>query len=169
MEHDPRLQRPLLDAEAGAKPAKAPGAAFTDSDRMPATISACSHAVLVHYGIDPTDLFELSAAAFRAGIEIRDVQSPGARLTMTIILPMDWSERRITIRTNGPTYVSLPGVTFSPAIAAAAVGRPVGRLVGHPALDLCSDLLVTSVEQAQEAGVRSAILHFRDGTRPLEC
>jgi hypothetical protein len=116
----------------------------------------------------PYDLGELSAATVRAGIEIRNVRSPDAHLTVTIILPIDWSDRWIPIRTNGPTNVSLPGVKFSPAIAAAAIRRSVGRLVGNPALDLCSDLLVTSVEHAQEAGVRPAILQFSDGKRPLD-
>ena len=168
MEHDARLQRLLFEADGNAIRLRRSGAASRDSERKPATISTCSQTILMHYGIDPANPGEFSAASSRAGIEIRDVRSLGAHLTMTIILPMAWSGRRMTIATNHPATISLPGMTFSSAISAAAIGRPVGRLAGHPALDGRLDLLVTGVEHTQDAGVNTAILHFRDSTEPLD-
>jgi hypothetical protein len=167
MEHDARLQRLLFEADGNAIRLRRPGAAVRTSEGKPATISACSQAILMHYGIDPANPGEFAPASSRTGIEIRDVQSLGAHLTMTIVLPMAWNGWRMTIATSHPATIHLPGMTFSPAIATAAIGRPVGRLAGLPALDGRLDLLVTGVEHAQDGGVNTAILHFHDGAESL--
>ncbi|MEG3168366.1 hypothetical protein U1737_09195 [Sphingomonas sp. LB3N6] len=74
----------------------------------------------------------------------------------------------MTIITGENASISLPGMELSSAVAAAAVGRPVGRLSGHPALENLPELLVTEVLLAIEAGQRpTTILRFTDQIKPL--
>lgn len=136
--------------------------------RQTATISACSKAILLHHGVDPAELADATVVPDGDAIEIRNVRSAGNHVTMTILLPMPYGTARMTITTGHDASILLPGMTLSPAIAASAVGRPVGRLTGHPAFDALADLLVTEVEHTPDAGGRSAtILRFTDFAEPL--
>jgi hypothetical protein len=95
------------------------------------------------------------------------VQSLDGHLTMTLVVPMPWSGRGMTVTTSDPATIRMPGMSLSAAITAAALGRPVGRLAAHPALDDRADLLVTHIEQVEGDGVNSVILYFGDGVERL--
>jgi len=132
------------------------------------SISACAQAFLTYYAIDPDSPEGLEEASRLAGIEVGDVRTEGAHLTMTLTLPMPWNSGRMTIVTHADAAITLPGMTFSPAIAKAAAGRPLSRLIGHPALDRRQQLVVTNVDHVvQQNGINCAILRFRDIAEPI--
>ncbi len=136
--------------------------------RRTATISACSRAILRHHGIEATRAGDIAMTA-REDLQIRDVRSIDDHLTMTLSLPMPYGAARMTIVTGTSASISLPGMTLSAAIAAAAIGRPVGRLTGHPALDMLGDMIVTEVDHAADADGRGVtILRFVDHAEPLD-
>ena len=49
---------------------------------------------------------------------------------MTISLPMRFGSARMTIRTGNTASIRIPGLALPPISAAAAIGRPIGRIVG---------------------------------------
>jgi hypothetical protein len=74
----------------------------------------------------------------------------------------------MTVITGKNASISLPGMELSPEVAAAAVGRPIGRLLGHPAFENLTEVLVTEVSQVFEIGQRpTTILRFSDQVKLL--
>ncbi len=143
-------------------------AASAYHSRTTRTISACSRAILLHHGIDAARVADMPASLTGDALHIGNVRATDDHVTMTITLPMPYGAARMTIRTGDEASVTLPGMTLSPAIAAAAIGRPLGRLTGHPALAAIIDLLVTGVEDAPDIGRHGGtILHFADFAEPI--
>jgi hypothetical protein len=143
-------------------------------DRQPtdpltaATISACSAAILLHHGVDLEQFVVVRAIPPANAIEISEVRLVDGHLALTILLPMPYGSRRMTVITGENASISLPGLELSPEVAALAVGRPVGRLSGHPAFENLTELLVTEVVQVIDAGQRpTTILRFVDQIKLL--
>jgi hypothetical protein len=168
MKHDGRMQRWLSETAGHAIRFEPLAYAGPAGSPAPRSISACSQAVLRHYDIDPARPEGYAAASARAGIEIKDVSTADAHLTMTLELPMPWNSGQMIIATHPQATVILPGMAFSPMIADAAIGRPLARLVGHPALDSCQQLVVTKIEHVTRGGRDAAVLHFRDRAEALD-
>lgn len=132
------------------------------------TISACAHAILSYYGVEADDLPRGAAAGDADGLDIREVAVRAGHVTMKMLLPMPYGDRRMTVTTAGPASIVLPGMALSPAIAAAAIGRPVGRLTGHPAFDGLDDLVVTGIAETRDAdGATATVLSFVDFAEAL--
>ena len=168
MKHDGQMQRWLSETAGNAIRREQSASACSGTTPSLRTISACSQAFLDHYGIDPAGLYEFSAAPRRAGIEIGEVRTADAHLTMTMKLPLPWKSGQMTIVTHVDPVVILPGMAFSSTIAETAIGRPLNRLVGHPALQECQMIVITKIEHAEKViGSSAAILHFRDNAEPL--
>ena len=143
-------------------------------DRQPAdrpvavTISNCSAAILRYHGVDPEKFAVVRAVPRTNAIEISEVRLVDGHLALTVLLPMPYGSRRMTVITGENASISLPGMELSPEVAAAAVGRPVGRLPGHPAFDNVTELLVTEVVQLIEPGQHTTtILRFDDQVKVL--
>lgn len=139
------------------------------ADRQPVTtMSACSAAILLHHGVDPEQFAVEGAVPHTNAIEISEMGLVDGHLTLTILLPMPYGCGRMTIMTGENASISLPGMELSPSVAAAAVGRPVGRLSGHPALENLPEFLVTEVVLTNEAGQRpTTVLRFDDQVKRL--
>ena len=138
-------------------------------DRQPAdrpvavTISNCSAAILRYHGVDPEKFAVVRAVPRTNAIEISEVRLVDGHLSLTILLPMPYGSRRMTVITGKNASISLPGMELSPEVAAAAVGRPVGRLSGHPAFENLTEVVVTEILQVVEVGQRpTTILRFDD-------
>ena len=131
-------------------------------------MSACSAAILLHHGVDPEQFAVVGAVPHTNAIEISEMGLVDGHLTLTILLPMPYGCRRMTVTTGEDASISLPAMELSPEIAAAAVGRPVGRLSGHPAFENLTEFVVTEVTQVVEAGQRpTTILRFNDKVKLL--
>jgi hypothetical protein len=142
-------------------------------DRQPAdrpvavTISNCSAAMLLYHGVDPEQFAVVRAVPRTNAIEISEVRLVDGHLALTILLPMPYGSRRMTVITGKNASISLPGMELSPEVA-AAVGRPVGRLSGHPAFENLTEVVVTEVLQVVEVGQRpTTILRFDDQVKLL--
>jgi hypothetical protein len=132
------------------------------------TMSACSAAILLHHGVDPEQFAVVGAVPHTNAMEISEVRLVDGHLTLTILLPMPYGRGRMTIITGENASISLPGMELSSSVAAAAVGRPVGRLSGHPALENLPEFLVTEVVLTNEAGQRpTTVLRFDDQVKRL--
>lgn len=130
---------------------------------MAVTISNCSAAILRYHGVDPEKFAVVRAVPRTNAIEISEVRLVDGYLSLTILLPMPYGSRRMTVITGKNASISLPGMELSPEVAAAAVGRPVGRLAGHPAFENLTEVVVTEVLQVVEVGQRpTTILRFDD-------
>lgn len=138
-------------------------------DRQAATtMSACSAAILLHHGVNPEQFAVIGAMPPKHAIEITEARLVDGHLALTILLPMPYGCRRMTVTTGENASISLPAMELSPEIAAAAVGRPVGRLSGHPAFENLTEFVVTEVTQVVEAGQRpTTILRFNDKVKLL--
>jgi hypothetical protein len=150
---DPDVARAMLRAWAAA------------NTGTPATVSRCARALLGYHGIDATDL-----AARPRGHALRiDPIDPGAaHLTPTIHLPMPFGQGHMTVVTGADACIFLPRLAFSPALLAAAIGRPVRRVTGHRAFDALPDLLIDDIQEAQDADGRGlTIVRFTDSAEPL--
>lgn len=149
----------VATASAGASPRLA--------NRPARTISACCQAILAYFAIDPGRAGALSAIPVDE-LDIGEISHAADHLAMTLLLPMPYGAARMTVRTIGAPSISLPGLSLSPAIAAAAVGQPIGRLTGHPAFAELDHILVTAVAAGRDAdGNPATILHFDDPAEPL--
>lgn len=132
------------------------------------TISYCSAAILLYHGLDPEQFAVVRAVPPTNAIEISEVRLVDGHLALTILLPMPYGSRRMTVITGKNASISLPGMELSPEVAAAAVGRPVGRLSGHPAFENFTEALVTEVLQVVEVGqCPTTILRFNDQVKLL--
>ena len=132
------------------------------------TISDCSAAILLYHGVDPEQFAVVRAVSRTNAIEISEVCLVDGHLALTILLPMPYGSRRMTVITGKNASISLPGMELSPEVAAAAVGRPVGRLLGHPAFENLTEVLVTEVLQVVGVGQRpTTILRFKDRVKLL--
>jgi hypothetical protein len=143
-------------------------------DQQPADRSAAvktsdsAAAILLYHGVDPEQFAVVRAVPRTNAIEISEVRLVDGHLALTILLPMPYGSRRMTIITGKSASISLPGMELSPGVAAAAVGRPVGRLLGHPAFENLTEVLVTEVLQVVEVGQRpTTILRFKDQVKLL--
>jgi len=144
------------------------GAGFPRSYRPATTISACARAILAYYGVDPENLWSIPPGRESRGFDIRELVMQSGHLSMKIVLPMPYGDRQMTVATTGPARIVLPGMSLSPAIAAAAIGRPIGRLTGHPAFDGLNDLVVTEITEAEdETGCTATVLSFIDFAEAL--
>jgi len=132
------------------------------------TISNCSAAILRYHGVDPEQFAVVRAVPRTNAIEISEVRLVDGHLALTILLPMPYGSRRMTVITGKNASISLPGMELSPEVAAAAVGRPIGRLLGHPAFENLTEVLVTEVSQVFKIGQRpTTILRFSDQVKLL--
>ena len=132
------------------------------------TISNCSAAILRYHGVDPEQFAVVRAVPRTNAIEISEVRLVDGHLALTILLPMPYGSRRMTVITGKNASISLPGMELSPEVAAAAVGRPIGRLLGHPAFENLTEVLVTEVSQVFAIGQRpTTILRFSDQVKLL--
>jgi hypothetical protein len=149
--------------------ARVPTEGQQPADRPAAvTISNCSAAILRYHGVDPEQFAVVRAVPRTNAIEISEVRLVDGHLALTILLPMPYGSRRMTIITGKNASISLPGMELSPEVAAAAVGRPVGRLLGHPAFENLTEVLVTEVLLVVEVGQRpTTILRFKDQVKLL--
>ncbi|WP_156678479.1 hypothetical protein [Sphingomonas profundi] len=131
--------------------------------RAPPTISGCCRAILAHFAIDPA-----APAADHHELRIGGISRDGGHIAMTLLLPMPYGQGDMTIDTIGAASITLPGMSLSPAIRAAALRQPIGRLTGHPAFAALDHLVVTEVKESCDAGGRRCtILRFDDMIEPL--